>query len=215
MSPICPDNPAQPLRSSPCDEAARQCARPLSHRSESVGSESAETHLASRAATMLPAELLQPGEVIILLLKPSPLYILLAPLGTLLGLAAITAAAVWVNQKLNLGLARQDLLLIGSSLIGLRLFWQFLEWLSRVYVLTDRRIISVHGVLRITVIEAPLQQIQQTYATFSIRERLFGLGTIAFATAGTAFVEAYWQMIARPLEVHQKVVQTINRYRRH
>lgn len=215
MSPICPPKTDDRAKSPTPANGKRPCAaRPLSHRAEGVGSDSGHSHPASRAAAMLPAELLQPGEIIILLLKPSPLYIVLAPLGTIVGLMAITALAVWVNQALHLGLARQDLMLIGALLIGLRLFWQFLEWLSRVYVLTDRRMISVQGVLRVSVIEAPLQQIQQTYATFSIRERLFALGTIAFATAGTAFVEAYWQMVAKPLEVHQKVVQTINRYRR-
>ena len=45
--------------------------------------------IASRLAAMLPAQLLQPGEIIILLLKPSPLFILLAPLNTLVLLAML------------------------------------------------------------------------------------------------------------------------------
>jgi len=99
-------------------------------------------------------------------------------------------------------------------LLLLRLFWQFLEWLSRVYVLTDRRVVAVAGVLRVRVFEAPLQQVQHTNLLLSLRERLFGLGTVAFATAGTAIAEAYWLMLADPLEVHRKIVQTLNRYRR-
>ena len=96
---------------------------------------------------------------------------------------------------------------------AVRLFWQFLEWLSRVYVLTDRRVIRVKGVLRISVFEAPLRQIQHTAAQYSIRERIFGLGTIGFATAGTGVIEAAWEMVARPMEVHGAVVQALNRYR--
>jgi len=213
MSPTSP-----PPTLDPSTPSSDRCPPPIAsyasseRHAEGVGQDTVDNELTARAATMLPPELVQPGEIIILLLKPSPLFILLAPLGTVAGLVVLTAAAVWVNEVLDLSIGRQDLILIGAGLIGLRLFWQFLEWLSRVYVLTDRRMIRVQGVLRVSVIEAPLQQIQQTYATFSIRERLFGLGTIAFATAGTAFVEAYWQMIAKPLEVHQKVVQTINRY---
>ncbi|MEE9211213.1 MAG: hypothetical protein V3U29_01000, partial [Phycisphaeraceae bacterium] len=63
------------------------------------------------------------------------------------------------------------------------------------------------------VFECQLKQVQNTNALFSLRERLFGLGTIGFATAGTAVTEAYWFMIAKPLDVHQHVVQTLNRYR--
>lgn len=168
---------------------------------------------ALRAAAMLPTELLQPGEIIILLLKPSPWFILLAPLKTILLLAVATAIAAVLPLD-RAAVANQQLVLAGLTLIALRLFWQFLEWLSRVYVLTDQRVIRVMGVLRISIFEAPLQQVQHTTLIFSIRERLCGLGTIGFATAGTGGFEAYWQMVAKPYDVHQKVVQTLKRYRR-
>ena len=169
-----------------------------------------------RAATMLPAQLLQPGEIIVLLIKPSPLYILLAPLKTLIMLLLFTVVLVFANTYLfdYTGVRNREWVLLGAVLISLRLAWQFVEWLSRVYVLTDQRVIRVRGVLRVSVFECRLTQIQQTDLTYSIRERLFGLGTIGFATAGTAFTDAFWTMIANPLEVHQKVVATINRYRR-
>lgn len=167
------------------------------------------------AAAMLPADLLQPGEIIILLLKPSPWFILLGPLKTLIGLALATMGlAVLAFYVPPLGITQRESLLLGGAMMGLRLFWQFLEWLSRVYVLTDQRVIRVMGVMRISIFEAPLQQIQHTSLLFSVRERVLGLGTLAFATAGTGGYEAFWVMLDRPLEVHQKVVQTLRRYRR-
>lgn len=169
---------------------------------------------AARAAALLPAELLQPHEIIILLLKPSPWFIVLAPLKTLAILALLTLAMLVLNKYLPLGIANRDLVLLGVGLIGLRLFWQFLEWLSRVYVLTDQRMIRVEGVLRVSIFEARLREIQHTELILAVRERVFGLGSIAFATAGTAATEVYWLMLAQPLEVHQKVVQTLRRYRR-
>lgn len=169
---------------------------------------------AARAAAMLPAELLQPGEIIILLLKPSPWFIVLAPLKTLAALAVLTLSFIVANSYYPLGVDQRDLTLLGIALVGGRLFWQFLEWLSRVYVLTDQRMIRVQGVLRVTVFEARLKQIQHTEMFFSLRERFFALGTVIFATAGTAFNEVHWQMLAHPLEVHQKIVQTLRRYRR-
>lgn len=164
-------------------------------------------------AVLLPEQLLQPGEVIVLALKPSLWFILL---GSLRFLAVVIAAAMilaWLRQIEVLAVNRQDLILATGGLIMLRLFWQFLEWLSRVYVLTDRRVVRVKGVIQVDVFEASLKQIQHTQTHFTLLERIFALGTIGFATAGTAVPEAYWLMIARPLEVHQTVVRTLERYR--
>jgi uncharacterized membrane protein YdbT with pleckstrin-like domain len=182
-------------------------------RAEGLGP-GADQAVARRAAAMLPGELLQPSEIIILLLKPSPLFIILAPLRTLVTLAVLTLGVLAANAQFALGWPRRDILLIGIGVIGLRLFWQFLEWLSRVYVLTDQRVIRVRGVLRVSVFETRLEQIQHTDTQFSVRERLFALGTVTFATAGTGVIEAAWTMIAKPLEVHRTVVRTIRRYRR-
>lgn len=166
------------------------------------------------AAAMLPAELLQPGEIIILLLKPSPWFIVLVPMKMLIGIALGTGVLAALQGMAPIGFSQQQIVVLGFALGGVRVFWQFLEWLSRVYVLTDQRVIRVMGVLRISIFETPLQRIQHTEIVVSVRERLLGLGSIAFATSGTGGYEAYWLMIQKPLEVHQKIVQTLNRYRR-
>lgn len=181
---------------------------------EGLAGETGADEAAARAAGMLPAELLQPGEIIILLLKPSPWFILLAPLRVLTAILVLAMAADAANSYLGLGVNRQNIYLVTMAMLLARVFWQFLEWLSRVYVLTDRRVIAVAGVLRVRVFETPLEKVQHTNLHFSLRERLFALGTISFATAGTAFSEAYWLMLSNPLEVHQKIVQTLQRYRR-
>jgi uncharacterized membrane protein YdbT with pleckstrin-like domain len=168
---------------------------------------------AQPSATLLPAELLQPGEIIILLLKPSLLYIVLSSLRTLAIIGLVTMAMLYLSAYPIMPLTSRDILLLGFGVAGVKLFWQFLEWLSRVYVLTDRRIIRVKGVLRVEVFESLLKNIQHTECLFMLRERLFGLGTLGFSTAGTGLPEAYWQMVSRPLEVHQTVVQAIGRYR--
>lgn len=166
-----------------------------------------------QSATMLPEQLLQPGEVIIVLLKPSPWYIVLASLRAL----ALIGVGLILTFVLNgygwIPIAHRDLITIGIGTTCIRLFWQFLQWLSHIYVLTDRRMIRIKGVVRVHVFECQLTQIQHTNLLFSLRERVFGLGTIGFATAGTAASEAFWLMIARPLDVHHQLVQTLNRYR--
>ncbi len=165
-----------------------------------------------QASTLLPAELIQEDEVVILLLRPSLWYIPLASFGSLVFIALITfmlaymSRLPWVNWS--------DLLAFGFglALASLRLSWQALEWYSRVYVLTDRRIIRRMGVLRVAVFETQLKNIQHTSIFRSMRERIFGLGSIGFATAGSDVFEAFWEMINRPFAVHRIVVKTIEKY---
>ena len=169
------------------------------------------------AAIFLPTQLLQPGELIILLIKPSAWFIVLECLRTLTVIAILAAGALWVvRQGWGWGwveIAPRDIMLLAIGAAGVRLFWQFLEWLSRVYVLTDRRVIRVRGVIRVHVFEAALKQIQHTELNFSLRERMFALGSITFSTAGTGLPEASWQMVNTPLEVHQTILRTLHRYR--
>ena len=169
----------------------------------------------ARANAMLPAELLQPGEVIILLIKPSPLYIVLVPLRFIaIVLLCAMLAAQLQKRGINIGIDRHDLIIATLGIIGLRLFWQMLDWLGQVYVLTDQRIIRIMGVLNVQVFECPLQKVQQTDLILPLIQRLFWLGSIGFATAGTAGHEAFWLMVNKPLEVHAKIVETLRRYRR-
>lgn len=165
-----------------------------------------------QVSTLLPAELIQEDEVVILLLRPSLWYIPLASFGSLVFIALITfmlaymSRLPWVNWS--------DLLAFsfGIALAAIRLLWQALEWYSRVYVLTDRRIIRRMGVLRVAVFETQLKNIQHTSIFRSMRERIFGLGSIGFATAGSDVFEAFWVMINRSFAVHRIVVKTIEKY---
>jgi len=166
-----------------------------------------------RADAMLPENLIQGDETIILILKPSPWYIFLSCVGHLTALVLLTTAAyVMAHVGIASWLSKNDAIFSGILLIVLRLAWQFLEWLSRIYVLTDRRVIRRMGVLRVFTFETPLKHVQHTQLSHLLRERLFGLGTVSFTTSGTDVPEAYWVMLARPAAIHRKIVQTINRY---
>jgi hypothetical protein len=68
------------------------------------------------------------------------------------------------------------------------------------------------GVLRVTVFQAPLKNIQHTAVFASVRERFAGLGTIAFATAGSDTFDALWLMVRQPHAVHKTVVEALRRY---
>ena len=163
----------------------------------------------------LPADLVDDDEVVILLLRPSPLFIPLSSLGSLLVIAVVALAMMYLGRFMIIQLI--DTLAFGLGVAGglACLAWQGLEWWSRVYVLTDRRIIRRKGVLRPTVFEAKLRDIKHTSVFRHLREQLLGLGSIGFASAGSDVFDAFWVMVRQPFAVHRTVVEAIERYGRH
>lgn len=169
----------------------------------------------ARAGAMLPADLLQGDETILLLLKPSPFYIILACLETLAVIGAIAVMSLWLQRRYEAHwFDERAMLTLCGVLAMLRVSWQFLEWMSRTYVLTDRRVIRFMGVFRVQMFQAELRRLQHTELLWTVRERAFGLGSISLSTAGRTIPEAYWVMLARPVAVHRKILAAINRYGR-
>lgn len=87
----------------------------------------------------------------------------------------------------------------------LRLIWALLDWFTRRYVLSDVRLIAVHGVIRTVRFDVPLRRVQHLAVTRSFLERLFRVGTVSAATAGTDGHEAVWRSVAMPEEALRKV----------
>lgn len=142
------------------------------------------------------------GERVILSLRPDPAYIVLAPMWVLIGLLCAGGLASWAVERwpeaVPVRITGGRVWLWVAVLGGARLGWQAADRYARRYILTDRRILRVRGVFRRSVVDAPLDRIQLLTLTRLLRERLTGLGTLGFATAGTDGVEAHWLMIADP-----------------
>jgi len=167
---------------------------------------------AERLEAALPAELIEDDEVVLLMLRPSLMFVPLASLGAAvvaLVLALLAIRISWIPWSETAAYA------LGVAVAAARLLWQCLDWSCRIYVLTDRRIIRRMGVLRVSVFEAPLRNIQHTSVFRLLRERLLGLGSIGFATAGSDVFDAFWVMVRQPFGVHRTVVEAIRRYGRH
>lgn len=165
-------------------------------------------------AAVRRAGLIHDDEMVILLIRPSPLYIVLASLGGLAFIAVISLALAYMARLPWVGWTDTQAFSLGVALVGLRLGWQSLEWWSRLYILTDRRIVRRMGVLRVAIFETQLSNIQHTGVFTQLRERMCGLGTIGFATAGSHVFEAFWVMLPEPLAVHQTILGAMRRYGR-
>ena len=157
---------------------------------------------------------LHPDEIIILLIRPSPLYIALSSFGTLVAAAIGALVLAYAAQFQWSPWTDVHAAAFGIGLAAMRLGWAWLDWINHAYVLTDRRVIARRGVLRTMLAEAPIARIQNTIVVQSMRERLCFLGTLGFATAGRGTFDAFWESIATPFDVHRKVLEAIERHRR-
>jgi len=127
----------------------------------------------------------------------------------------ICGGAILLNQQFSFGeFSTEGMTTLALTLGIIRVFWQAFEWFSRTYVLTDRRVIRIKGVLQVEIFQCPLNELDRTVLLYSFRERLFGLGTISFTTDKSVYPSAYWLMIRRPINVHRTILETIQRYGR-
>lgn len=159
---------------------------------------------------VVPAHLLDGGEVVHFAIKPSLWFI---PIDSTRWLASGLLLALAANLT---WLADQAWYLYQAALwmCLIRLGWATLQWVSRLYVLTNRRVMRLRGVFNVELFECPLHRIQNTWLTLSLAERLTRIGSITLQTAGgsaTAGGAVSWRMISRPLEVHEKLRAAINR----
>ena len=129
------------------------------------------------------------GEDIIMVVRPHWLYVALdRPM--ILILAVLVGVGLWFVGDW----ARVLVWAPAAAWV----LWQFAERASRRYILTSRRVVSVAGLLRQKVVDAPIANVRQVTLYRSMPERFLGLGTLAFATAGTGGQDIIWRLVDRP-----------------
>jgi uncharacterized membrane protein YdbT with pleckstrin-like domain len=161
------------------------------------------------AATMVPEQMLHEDEEILLLVKPSPMFILLTSFRfMLMSLVAAVIAVRWIDASYA---SPNNIALIASGLALIRLVWGLLVWTSHTYMLTNKRIITIKGVVNISVVATNLRKVQRTTLYMPWWLRIFGLGTVGIATAATDTYDATWVMVARPVYVHETIVTAIRK----
>jgi hypothetical protein len=160
-------------------------------------------------AALLAGHILRDGELVLLILKPSLWFIVFNGMrfnaAVLIGLIA---GQLWLHDA-----AARPVLEIAVVLIAGRVTWSLLQWMGRLYVLTDYRILRLSGVFNIDIFDCALRKVADTRVTRNFRERLWRLGSIEIIPGngdGSA-PPGVWQTVGRPAEVHAKVRATIDR----
>ncbi|HMN95226.1 MAG TPA: hypothetical protein PKC43_02565 [Phycisphaerales bacterium] len=185
------------------------------------------------------ARILDEDEVVLLVLAPSLWFVPLASLGSIAAIACVTLGMAWLSRFPAVHWSDAQAFLLGGFLVGMRLAWQMLEWSMRVYVLTDRRVLRLAGIVSRRCDQALLKEIRHTTLLATPRERALDVGTLLFAAAvghtgsssgsATGFTAGFtlgstasptagspaalaWETIRRPQHVLGAVRDAIERY---
>ena len=167
--------------------------------------------LRTSLATLLTRHILRDGELVLLILKPSLWFIVFTCMrfAGLVLFGVIAARLIGLPDRVANAVAE-----LGLFAITGRLMWAVLQWMGRLYVLTDLRVVRLAGVFHVEIFDCPLRKIALTRVTRSFRERLWRLGSIEIQPADDAdepCAPTLWQTVRRPDEVHQTVAATIER----
>jgi len=159
---------------------------------------------------LLPGDLLAHDETVIFAIKPSLWAIGFVSFRTVAAASLLALLTYILSPAFHLGKYGLYLIeLCGLVVLG-RIGFALLQWASRTYVLTDRRVIRIRGVLTIDIFQSSLTRIQNTFMVLTLPQRVFGLGDIEFTTAGTGGVEAVWRHLKNPLPIHHQLLRAMN-----
>ncbi|MCJ7544439.1 MAG: PH domain-containing protein [Phycisphaerae bacterium] len=171
------------------------------------------TTVTAPGLTVVPARLLDGGEVVLLAVKPSGCFCLLTSLPVLVTAVAFTAVAYLAGQMWSGRLQPGAIALFWAGVSIVRLIVAYLQWVARLYVLTNRRVLRVSGAFREMVHQCPLRHLVRAAASISPAERLLGVGSLSFESSDPAARQAHWAHVNYPAEVQQVVNEAIARAR--
>jgi hypothetical protein len=156
---------------------------------------------------LLGSHVLRDGEMVLMILKPSVWFIVFESIAfaVIVVLAAALLAVIehHKNDYVNLQLA--------SFFVAGRLMWAALQWMGRLYILTDLRVLRITGVFGVEIFDCPLRKVLRTRMVSPTREKLVGVGSIEIIPSDETEPTAVWQTIAKPREIQQRLQAAIAR----
>ena len=108
-----------------------------------------------------------------------------------------------------MGVASAALILGGLGVLG----WHILRYLNQEYVLTNRRVIQVAGVLNKTSMDSSLEKINDARLSQSVFGRMFGFGDLDILTAAETGIERF-RMIRNPVGFKKAMLDSKHEYER-
>lgn len=173
------------------------------------GSAAATAQATTTSVALLAGHVLREGELVLLILRPSRWFILLTSLRFLAGIVVLAGLLRFFDD----GSRYQGLRYMEAAMLlgACRIMWAILQWMGRLYILTDMRIIRLAGVFNIEIFDCSLRKIARTYLDRTVKERLARVGSIVIVPQEEELPICSWHMVAHPRAVLEKIRSTIAR----
>ncbi|HEX8875199.1 MAG TPA: dephospho-CoA kinase [Phycisphaerales bacterium] len=137
----------------------------------------------------------------VFVIRPSAAAIVLRPMPLLVFGVVVFVSAWWLAPG-----AIATSLMVGAFLLVVgRTIWEIIWRACARYELTPTHLRTTHGVFSRFSVEIALARVQHSVLSKRLTERLAGVGTLGFASAGTDLVEAVWVSVDEPEQVLDRV----------
>jgi len=167
--------------------------------------------LAVAAADLVPADCLEDGEIVLLAVKPSRWLVLLASWPVLLAAAVVAVAAGVVEALWSLAIDERVVVMFCSAVACTRVTAGCFQWLGRLYVLTNRRVMRFSGVFHQEAWHCPLRVLDEVRLSATFRERLVGIGSLWLPRRDDRRGGGSWMYLAEPDEALRAVTEARRR----
>jgi len=172
---------------------------------------SAPADLTAAAEPLVPAGVLKDGETVLLAIKPSGWFVLMVswPVLALVGLVALMVYVVCEYFRPNISQSPVMFLCLTAACV--RIVVASMQWLGRMYILTDRRMMRVRGVVRTDVAGWALKDVRGLSLSAGRADQLLGIASLLVVAGEDDTPQAAWTYLARPIEVHRIVNEAVRR----
>jgi hypothetical protein len=167
--------------------------------------------IANPLGALMAKHLLRDGEIIQLMLRPSRWFILLTSLRFLTLVAIlICVSVIYLHDH---GRDPRRFIEIGVGIMAGRVMWAILQWMGRLYVLTNLRILSIKGVFNTEVFDCPLRKVARVSLEAPYKEKIFFVGSVTIIPQDEQMPIGCWWIISQPLQVYQIIRRSIQNAR--
>lgn len=180
-------------------------------RFDSVAAEAPPLAEAAPVATKKAVKLaLEGDELIQFSIRPSLWFIAFAAAKWIVAAGLLCAALAIAARSASSPEALIALQLVIAA-AAVRVGVAMLQWASRIYVLTNRRVMSFRGVLAVRVVACPLARIRALDAYASWAQRPLGLGSLRMTPADERGQVVAWEHVAHAAEIHEKLLRAVRK----
>ncbi len=172
-----------------------------------AGATPAAAARATSLGTLLGTHVLRDGELVLMILKPSLWFIVFNSFAFAVVVAFIAVVLAVLDHRMH------DHFYFEAAIffIAGRLMFAALQWMGRLYILTDLRVLRITGVFGVEIFDCPLRKVVRARLVSASREKLVGVGSIEIIPSDESIPTAVWQTIARPREIYERLQAAINR----